>query len=45
MRKVIFCGELFTAEDETVRKNMAVVVEGNKIVQCVDISEYNEKEL
>ena len=45
MRKVIFCGELFTAEDETVRKNMAVVVEGNKIVQCVDRSEYNEKEL
>lgn len=45
MRKVIFCGELFTAEDETVRKNMAVVVEGNKIVQCVDRSEYNEKKI
>lgn len=33
MKKVILCGKLFTAEDDSVRENMAIVVEENKIVE------------
>ncbi|MBC3515349.1 amidohydrolase family protein [Neobittarella massiliensis] len=33
MKKVIKCGKLFTATDERVQENMAVVIEDNKIVE------------
>lgn len=33
MKKVLKCGQLFCAKDESVQKDMAVVVEGNKIVE------------
>lgn len=35
MKKVIFCGGLFTATDESVQKDMAIVIEGNKILEIV----------
>ena len=35
MKKVIKCGQLFCAKDESVAKDMAIVIEDNKIVEVV----------
>ncbi len=35
MKKVLRCGTLFTAQDKTVKKDMAVVVDGEKIVEVL----------
>lgn len=39
MKTVLLCGKLFTAVDETVRDHMAVIIEGNKIVEVAPIAE------
>ena len=42
MKKVILCGKLFTAEDEKVQENMAIVVDGNKIAKVAPQNEVHE---
>lgn len=32
MKKIIKCGQLFTAEDESVQHNMCIVIEDNIII-------------
>lgn len=44
MKKIIKCGQLFSGKNENVEKNVAVVVEDNKIVKAAPIGEVNEKE-
>lgn len=39
MKTVILCGTLFTAEDERVRSDMAVVVEENRITEVIPAAE------
>ena len=39
MKKVLKCGALFTAVDEKVQKDVAVVVEDNKIVKVAPVAE------
>ena len=43
MKKVILCGKLFTAEDDKVLENMAVVVEDNKIVKVASKDNVHEE--
>ena len=43
MKKVILCGKLFTAEDNKVLENMAVVVEDNKIVKVASKDNVHEE--
>ncbi len=38
MKKVLKCGQLFTAVDETIQKDMAVVLEDNKIIEVLPIA-------
>lgn len=42
MKKVILCGKLFTAENESVQENMAVILDGNKIEDVVAKSEISD---
>lgn len=39
MKKILLCGKLFTAEDEQVRTDMAVVVEDNCITAVLPLAE------
>lgn len=39
MSTILLCGRLFTAEDETVLENMAVVIDGNKITAVIPAAE------
>lgn len=34
MKKIIKCGQLFTAEDESVQHNMCIVIEDNNNYRC-----------
>lgn len=38
MRKVLKCGQLFSARDDSVQTDMAVVVDGNKIMEVLPAS-------
>ncbi len=44
MKKVLKCGTLFTAVDEKVQKDVAVVVEDNKIVKVAPVAEVDTKD-
>lgn len=35
MKKIIKCGQLFTAEDESVQHNMCIVIEDNIIIDVI----------
>lgn len=41
MKKVIKCGEFFSSVDENVQKNVAVVIDGNKIVEIAPVASVN----
>lgn len=43
MKTIILCGTLFTAEDEKMHKNMAIVVEDNKITKVQSAKGLNTK--
>ena len=38
MKKLLICGQLFTAETEAVQENMVVVLNDNKIEEIVPVS-------
>ena len=39
MKKVIKCGKFFSSVDESVKENIGVVIEGNKIIEIAPISD------
>lgn len=41
MKKVLRCGTLFTAQDKQVRHDMAVVIEGEKIVEVLPFAAFS----
>ena len=43
MKTIILCGKLFTAEDEKIHKDMAIVVEDNKITKVTSKKNVNTK--
>ncbi len=44
MKKLIYCGKLFDSNDGTVKENMAVLVEGDKIIEVSPMSAWEGKE-